>query len=310
MRVTGVLLVAMHLLSVFVCTATATDWDAWYDGNVDVQLRVQGGDGAVLLLGSEVALEFEASESAYHMVVGIDHQGAVQLLFPRFWEDDGWVRRGSIQQVRSVDFAAGRRPSWGAGIVHVEVIASPVPFDFKRIGLRRSEDGCRWIRGGRPLQAVGDPYEAFNDLHRRLFPRWDHALFSVDYTWFFMRDAAVGSRCDVPAYGSVTTRPVVLSQPHVIRARQPRLRWEWQFGAWCARPVYRSVNKRSVSHVQRTSYRMQPVPRQVRVETDPRVQRKLVTPVRQRNASRRADERVVIRQQVESKKSEAYRRKL
>lgn len=310
MRVTGVILVATQLLVAAACTASTTDWDAWYDGEVQVQLHVQGGEGAAFPSGSEVSFEFEATESAYHMVIGIDPQGDLQLLFPRFWEDSGWVRQGSVQKVQPCDFAVGRRPWRGDGVVYVEVVSSPTPFDWERIGLRRSGDVCRWSRSGHPAGTVsGDAFDAFNELHRRLFPRWDNALFTVDSTWFFL-----GARCAVPRHvHAVATFPVACGT-QVLRSEGRRIRWDWQFGAWCARPLYRRslhVIRHGVLPHDTRQPSIEPATgyQQVRVESDPRARRKVVTEDRTRD-SRQLAGRVVVRQDVVKKKSEFERRKL
>jgi hypothetical protein len=249
----------------------------------------------VLTRASDGVLEFEASESAYHMVVAVDVQGEMHLLFPRYWIDDGWVRRGSVQRLHSVDFATCGDPWQGQGIVTVEVIASPTPFAWERLGLRRTASGCRWEIGGRVYRVSDDPYVAFNRLHRRLFPRWDHALFVVDDTWFF-----VGAACDVAPWVR-SRRPVRVRRASGWSAAI-HVRWDWEFGAWCARPVYRTAAPRPrvpalherARAIVRRSKRSVPVRQTSRVVVDPRVERKQVVQ-RVRRSAPQAERRVTHR---------------
>jgi hypothetical protein len=136
---------------------------------------------------------------------------------------------------------------------------------------------------GGVYRVSGDPYRAFNHLHRRLFPRWDRALFVVDDTWFF-----VGASCDVPAW--IPSRRATIRRRASGWSGSVHVRWEWEFGAWCARPVYRRhtsplrsrvLRQRTRSMQQRPEIRQRteirpPVRSTHRVEIDPRIERKQV----------------------------------
>jgi hypothetical protein len=209
------------------------DWDDWYAGDVDVRVSLNRGEGSMFLPGEPVRIEFETDETAYHLVYGIDTDGYVRLLFPRYWEDDGWVKAGRKVELRAEDLAwpADR---WGSeGIVYVEVIASPTPFDFIGSGLVREASSCAWYDGHELLRVQGDPFLAFNDLHRRMFRDWDNAVFAVDYTYFY-----VGDYYEAPRYLGYRYRRVYVRPPHSGFYVGVRFGWSWEFGYGYCRPVY------------------------------------------------------------------------
>ncbi|MFQ5600424.1 MAG: DUF4384 domain-containing protein, partial [Candidatus Krumholzibacteriia bacterium] len=210
-----------------------TDWDAWYDGDVEVRVKRSRGEGAVYAPGENVRLEFEANEDAYHLVYGIDTDGYVRVLFPRFWEDDGWVSAGHEVRLREPDLAWPAH-RWGSdGIVYIEAIASPVPFDWEAIGIVRDRDFCGWVVDRRPFRISGDPFLAFNDIHRRLFTDWEYATFAVDYTYFY-----VGARYDAPRYLGYEYARVYVPPPHPRFYVSVRFGWHWELGYGYCRPMY------------------------------------------------------------------------
>ena len=209
------------------------DHDDWYEGDVNVSIRPGRGEGAVYAPGDHVRVEFRTDADAYHLVYAIDTEGFVRVLFPRFWEDDGWVPAGERVRLRAHELAwpADR---WGRdGIVYVEAVASPMPFDWQALGVWADAGGnCHWSAGGVPLRVSGDPFLAFNDVHARIFPDWGNAVFAVDYSYFY-----VGARCPAPRYLGYVYEPVYVPSPHV--SVHVRFGWGWDFGPRCARPVYR-----------------------------------------------------------------------
>ncbi len=225
------------------------DWDDWYGGEVDVNVKVKRGEGAVYAVGEPVRIEFKANEDAYHMVYAIDTEGYVRLLFPRYWEDDGWVEAGRKVKLRERDLAwpADR---WGTeGIVYIEAIASPTPFDFHRAGLVREASSCGWYDGHRALRVNDDPFLAFNDVHRRLFADWDNAVFAVDYTYFY-----VGDYYEAPRYLGYRYRRVYVQPPHAGFHIGVRFGWSWEFGYGYCRPVYARYYVPGVHYVHHHVY--------------------------------------------------------
>jgi uncharacterized protein DUF4384 len=209
-----------------------SDWDDWYDGDVEVRLQVTRGEGAVYAPGEPVWAAFETNADAYVLVLGIDTEGIVHVLFPRWWEADGWVPEGEHVELHAADLAWPPN-GWGsAGIVYMEAVASPVPFDYRNVGLALRHGRGSWIVDGRPLRVSGDPFLAFNDIHRRLFPDWEQAVFTVDYTWFY-----VGAECASPRYLGYVYDPVYLPASNSWNV-SVRFGWNWQFGYGYCRPVY------------------------------------------------------------------------
>jgi hypothetical protein len=215
--------------------ADGLNWDKWYDGEVETRLRLRGHDeGSVYAPGEAIRIEFKTNEDAYHVVYGIDTEGYVRVLFPRFWEDDGWVERNQKVKLRSEDLAwpADR---WGAdGIVYVEAVASPLPFEFRAAGFANDHGLVGWYGAEGPLRVNGDPFLAFNDIHQRLFPDWERAVFTVDYTYFY-----VGAVQHAPRYLGYDYQRVYVAPPHPGFYATVRFGWRWQFGVGYCRPIYR-----------------------------------------------------------------------
>ena len=208
-----------------------TGWDDW-DGDVEVRLQVTRGEGAVYAPGEPVWAEFETNADAYVLVLGIDTDGIVHVLFPRWWEADGWVPGGERVELRAADLA-WPPDRWGsAGIAYVEAVASPVPFDYRHLGMAVRHGRSSWYVNGRPLRVDGDPFLAFNDIHHQLFPDWEQAVFTVDYTWFY-----VGAECTAPRYLGYVYDPVYLT-PQSSWSVSVRFGWNWQLGYGYCRPVY------------------------------------------------------------------------
>jgi hypothetical protein len=220
-------------MGVCVALPARADHDDWYAGEVDVRIEPGRGEGAVYAPGDHVRIEFRTDADAYHLVYAIDTEGFVRVLFPRFWEDDGWVPAGERVRLRAPELAWPADRWGGDGIVYVEAVASPTPFDWQALGVWADAGGtCHWSAGGAPLRVSGDPFLAFNDIHARIFPAWDDAVFAVDYSYFY-----VGARCPAPRYLGYVYEPVYVPSPRV--SVHVRFGWGWDFGPRCARPVYR-----------------------------------------------------------------------
>jgi len=170
-------------------------WNRWLAGTVDMDLEVAGGAGRVFRPGESARLAVRVDADAYVAVYAIDARGAVRWLFPRFWEDDGWMVAGRRVHLEDRGLASGLDRSGGEGIVFVQAVASPTPFDWRLLGVREFRDGCEWLRDGAPLRVQGDPLEGFNEINRLLFACWDEAVFVTDTAAYH-----VGRRFDHPTY--------------------------------------------------------------------------------------------------------------
>ena len=82
-----------------------TDWDDWYDGDVEVRLQVTRGEGAVYAPGEPVWAEFETNADAYVLVLGIDTDGGQRIL--EVWNK---IDRLSPEARENVENIAARRP--------------------------------------------------------------------------------------------------------------------------------------------------------------------------------------------------------
>jgi hypothetical protein len=166
--------------------------DAWLDGDVALDLEVLGGE-RVFRFDEPVRLRFRVDHDAYIAVYALDTQGRARWLFPRFWEDDGRCSKDQVIVLENHGLPPGERD---AGIVFVQAIASPRPFDWSTTGLRRGPDaGSQWMQNGEPLRVQGDPLAGFNEINRLLFPDWDVAVFVAATAIYH-----VGRWCEHPTY--------------------------------------------------------------------------------------------------------------
>ena len=226
------------------------NWDAWYGGDVQIDLRVAGGSGTIVHSRQTAQLSFRADSDAYVAVYAIDPDGWVRLLFPRFWSEDGFVPAGERVCLDDRTLAYPISECGDAGIVYLQAVASPVPFDWRAIGLVAGAGRCDWRHDGSPLRVQGDPLDGFNDVNRLFFPDWDQAAFATDAAWY-----SVGHVCSHPAYlcGVCAGRNRGYHAPWTqVRAE---LTWNWQRGGRYCRPVYRPLyvyqgDRRGLWHVE------------------------------------------------------------
>jgi len=103
------------------------NWNDWFEGNVQVRLRMDRGEGALYGMGQPVGLKLEANEDAYHLVYGIDTDGYLRVLYPYDCYDDGYVYGG---QVYRIGRGAFRRyyANGPQGVEYIHVVASATPF--------------------------------------------------------------------------------------------------------------------------------------------------------------------------------------
>lgn len=228
-------LFAGTLLSPALVAADHDDWDDWYDGEVRIDLRVAGGPGAVVHRGDLANISFRTTADAYVAVYAIDARGFVRLLFPRYWDDDGWVESGRKVRLGSGNVAYALA-SFDPGIVYVQAIASPVPFDWRASGLAMRTGGCEWSRAGVTFRIQGDPYDGFNEVNRCLFPLWDEAVFVAADSYFY-----VGRVYDHPTYLCGVCRGQHRGYHDPWFRVRVDVSWDLERGRRYCRPVYRPV---------------------------------------------------------------------
>jgi hypothetical protein len=215
---------------------------------VRIDLRVTGGNGVVVHPGEPVALSFRVDQDAYVAVCAIDARGAVQLLHPR--RGDGWVASGHRVQLQARDLAGVTAGAPSSGVVYVEAVASPTPFDWQRAGIQVHDDCLEGWSGETAWRVRDDPLVTFNEINRALLGSWEEATFAVDHVWLH-----VGRVAEHPSYlcGVCAGRH---QGYHDSWARVGANRaWEWQRSARYCRAVFRPLyvyreDRRALRHVR------------------------------------------------------------
>lgn len=212
------------------------DWDDWYDGEVRIELHLAGGAGRVVGPGEPVRLWFETDAGAYVAVVAIDARGFVRLLYPSFWQDDGWVEADQRVRLYAPDLTAPLAGGRAPGLVYLQAVASPVPIDWEVAGLLAQDGASTWWCDGRPLRIQGDPLAGFNEVNQLLFHGWSESVFAADLTWFH-----VGARSEHPPYlcGACAGWHCGDHDPWVRVSVE--VSWEWVRGARVCHPVWRPL---------------------------------------------------------------------
>lgn len=158
--------------------AIATAWvqgedvDAVYDAS-DVQrpardIRVEvwhqnEQDERPYRRGESYELYFESNSDAYVVVYRIDVEGDVEVLWPTSRFDDGFVYGNHVytlpRQGSPIRLTAGQRK----GVEYVQVIASELPFDLRRLSIDFRFDMNDPTDYG--YRISGDPFLAVNDIN-------------------------------------------------------------------------------------------------------------------------------------------------
>ncbi|HET7599319.1 MAG TPA: DUF4384 domain-containing protein [Gemmatimonadales bacterium] len=125
--------------------------------------------------GERLRASFAVREPSHVLVLRVDTDGALRVLFPGEPWDDSWVRADRPYAIApaSRGFLVDDYP----GVGYLFVIASPVPFDLDPI-VRRDHWDYREIAEGR---LHGDPYVALTELAARLGPDGDYDYDIVPY---------------------------------------------------------------------------------------------------------------------------------
>lgn len=146
------------------------------DGRPNVQVWLASNN--VLRRGERARAYFRADDDAYVMIVRVNTDGRLRMLYPETPYDEGFVRRGSTYDVAEHGrdaLAADDYPGMG----YIFAIASRDPFDFDRISYDRSWD---YRRIGDRIQR--DPFQAMDELALRVVDR--RAQYSLNYTEYYV----------------------------------------------------------------------------------------------------------------------------
>jgi hypothetical protein len=119
-----------------------------------------------------------ATQDAYVAVVHITPDGDVDFLWPRDYDDDGYMRGGAQYAVTSRGGVRGLRIGSGYGIGYVMAVASDEPLDLRRVRDYYYRRSASWDP---TLNVVGDPFRAMERLARLLVPAYDDGYGAVDW---------------------------------------------------------------------------------------------------------------------------------
>jgi len=148
-------------------------------GQQQLGVRVQMENERDLFRPGEVArVLVRATQDAYVAVVHITPDGDVEFLWPRDYDDDGYMRGGAQYAVSSRGGVRGLRIGSGYGIGYVLAVASDEPLDLRRVRDYYYRRSTSWDPN---LNVVGDPFHAMERLARLLVPDYDDGYGAVDW---------------------------------------------------------------------------------------------------------------------------------
>jgi hypothetical protein len=146
-------------------------------GHAGGRVWVEGGD--VFPAYSDVSIYVRADSDCYAMLLLVDTNGYVHVLYPSSPYDRAWFHGGRTYHYNACSLGLDRLE--GVGIAHIYAVGSPVPFDY-------SYYGAAVFVGGFGFRVYGDPYVACHDFYVSLLPascRWD--MVSVSCARFYVR---------------------------------------------------------------------------------------------------------------------------
>ncbi|HEU0016099.1 MAG TPA: DUF4384 domain-containing protein [Longimicrobium sp.] len=147
---------------------------------------------SVFRSGERMRVRVRADRDAYVAVFHIDTNGDVDVLYPRSYDDEGWVPRGRTLSLGSRGWGDYLRVRGGPGMGYVFAVALDEPLEMWRVrDLYRSRfagwDGNRTV--------FGDPFYAMDELVRAVVPEGAYGYESTDYYTYH-----VGRRYSYPRY--------------------------------------------------------------------------------------------------------------
>jgi hypothetical protein len=119
------------------------------------------------------------SQDAYVAVVHVTPDGDVEFLWPRSYDDDGYLQ-GDRAYALSSGSAGSRyvRLGYGYGIGYVFAVSSDEPLDLRRVRDYYYRRTSGWDRD---LNVVGDPFHAMERFARDLVPGYEDGYGALDW---------------------------------------------------------------------------------------------------------------------------------
>jgi len=161
--------------------------------DIDVSLRLTGGEGSVLMPGRDINLTFQTSADAYVIIYNIDSNGYVHLLYP----SDGRPSRVSGRKVHFLP-EPGTGVTWevgdDTGVEYIHAVAVDDPARIDRDELYYLAQNSV-LPDDKRLRIDMDPYLAFNMIDEELIEEAKTLAPATDHTFFY-----VNRRVDYPGY--------------------------------------------------------------------------------------------------------------
>ena len=143
--------------------------------------------------GAQTRAMVRPSQDAYVAVMHITPDGDVEVLWPRSYNDDGFLEGGRSYAFGSRTGGAFLRVGYGYGLGYVFSVASDEPLDLRRV---RDYYYRRTVGWDASLNVYGDPFHAMERIARLLVPDYDEGYGFLD--WY---SYSVGSsRYSFPRY--------------------------------------------------------------------------------------------------------------
>jgi hypothetical protein len=129
-------------------------------------------------LGDRNRVRVRTDHDTYLAVFHIDTNGDVDIIFPRSYNDDGWVQGGRTLNL-------GSRGGWdylnvrgGYGMGYVMAVALDEPLELWRVRDMYDAHPASWDRG---RSVYGDPFYAMDEIVRAVVPEQAYGYEAVDY---------------------------------------------------------------------------------------------------------------------------------
>jgi hypothetical protein len=129
-------------------------------------------------LGDRNRVRVRTDHDAYLAVFHIDTNGDVDVIFPRSYNDDGWVEGGRTLNLGSRGGLEYLNVRGGYGMGYVMAVALDEPLEMWRMRDMYDARPASWD-GGRSV--YGDPFYAMDEIVRAVVPEQAYGYESVDY---------------------------------------------------------------------------------------------------------------------------------